>query len=450
MAATLRIGLRQPRIVLSLGTVGSSVATQLGIPGPTGAAGPQGPAGPPGAAATWRGAYSAATVYAAGDAVEFGGVPYVTAAAVGPGVAPPTSPWALITGAEGPQGPAGPAGPAGAAGPTGPTGATGAQGPQGVIPFSGPSVGTLQGFWVGSTQPPDNTWIWIVTDVPVGGPASVSAVAALLGMSAIPPGVQSVGSPINIAAAAVAMGLAAVVPTVQAQGGAAQITAAVALVPVALTAPVVSQRSALIPANDEFDTDITATTEQSGAWWKTESAGFGDNIPGEALAGRLASVEMSGSYVGRLRARAGDDTTLGTTPSYAQLLYKFMKADVDATSAVITLDVRVKAVGAAASSAALLIAATDSGGAAVNDVTNYRGTIMLWGTPPGNADNTTLVIASPVANTTYAGKTFNLKSWIEARLAVGKTWADVFKVVLAFQVYDGAGVATEFYIDNFR
>ena len=326
MAATLRIGLRQPRIVLSLGTVGSSVATQLGIPGPTGAAGPTGPAGPPGAAANWRGAYSAATVYAAGDAVEFGGVPYVTAAAVGPGVAPPTSPWALITGAEGPQGPAGPAGPAGAAGPTGATGATGPQGPQGVIPFSGPSVGTLQGFWVGSTQPPDNTWIWIVTDVPVGGPASVSAVAALLGMSAIPPGVQSVGSPINIAAAAVAMGLAAVVPTVQAQGGAAQVAAAVALVPLALTAPVVSQHNAT-PTTLSDDFTGTNGAAPNVAKWPTILDEYGFGFTAQIQTNKLRLVATGGediefnpltgggSVVSVTLSRAATTRTIVVTPS---------------------------------------------------------------------------------------------------------------------------------------
>jgi len=85
----------------------------LGPAGAQGAQGIQGAAGPIGPAGlTWQGIWSAATVYAANDAVSFGGASYFAINAVGPDPNDPTVDtvnWALLAsqGADGPQGPTG-------------------------------------------------------------------------------------------------------------------------------------------------------------------------------------------------------------------------------------------------------------------------------------------------------------------------------------------------------
>jgi hypothetical protein len=127
-----------------------------GVPGPqgeTGAAGEQGAKG-----LQWRGAWSAATEYAADDAVQFEGSAYL---ALLPGTnknpAAEAAYWSLLAqkgdkgakgdkgdpgeagaaGAQGQQGPQGATGATGAQGPQGPQGATGAQGPAGPAGIGG-------------------------------------------------------------------------------------------------------------------------------------------------------------------------------------------------------------------------------------------------------------------------------------------------------------------------
>lgn len=244
MASQITVGLRLPRLTLTLSSLGGQTTSQLGLPGPQGPQGPQGEAGPAGHTTTWRGAYAAETEYAAGDAVELAGTPYVATLAT-VGVAPPAAPWALV--AAGPEGPAGPAGEVGPEGPEGPEGPQGDPGPQAV--WGGAEVGTIQGFWVGETQPPDNTWIWIVTGTAPGAPASVQAVSAMFGITALSPLVQAQDAPIEIAAALVAMGLVAIAPAVVAQGSAAAVDAAAVLIPVDPIAPVVTEQTAGAPAS---------------------------------------------------------------------------------------------------------------------------------------------------------------------------------------------------------
>jgi hypothetical protein len=56
-----------------------------------------------------------------------------------------------------------------------------------------------------------------------------------------------------------------------------------------------------------------------------------------------------------------------------------------------------------------------------------------------------------VAGTTYPGKTFNLKTWIEGRLDAGKTWANVTKVIASFESRsENDSTHADWYIDNFR
>ncbi len=124
-----------------------------GVEGPIGATGPQGvpgvgapgPVGPPGpAGVVWRGAWSEATLYAAGDGVGRDGTSYI---AIAPSVddPPPGALWQLLAaaGAIGPAGPQGVPGPVGPVGPAGgPTGPPGSAGPPGVI---------WRGAWVEAT-----------------------------------------------------------------------------------------------------------------------------------------------------------------------------------------------------------------------------------------------------------------------------------------------------------
>ena len=76
----------------------------IGNTGATGANGPVGPAG-----LTWQGAWNAADVYAADDAVGYNGASYFALGSVGPSATPPdtdTANWALLA-SQGAQGPAG-------------------------------------------------------------------------------------------------------------------------------------------------------------------------------------------------------------------------------------------------------------------------------------------------------------------------------------------------------
>jgi len=137
-----------------VGSVGSQgvqgIQGQQGLQGPAGAIGPAG--------LNWQGSWSALGVYAADDAVGFGGASYFCVNAVGPSVSDPTVDtvnWALLAniGATGPQGIPGVAGPAGAAGATGPAGPQGAQGIQGIQGIQGvpgpvgPAGLNWQGVW---------------------------------------------------------------------------------------------------------------------------------------------------------------------------------------------------------------------------------------------------------------------------------------------------------------
>lgn len=199
-----RIGLRLPKLTLRFGTGAVAVATQLGIPGPrglqgqkgdrgekgdtgdtgpqglkgdrgekgdTGDTGPQGDVGPRGVPgpATWRGAYDAGTAYVLNDAVTYQGSSWVATAPT-TGVAPPAAPWLLIAdkGAAGPDGPRGPPGAA--------------------LTVGGPQAGMVSGIWIGSTTPPDSSWLWArVTSQQVG--VLLQAIAAEIGTAGIPPSV---------------------------------------------------------------------------------------------------------------------------------------------------------------------------------------------------------------------------------------------------------------------
>lgn len=94
---------------------------------------PPGP--PPIVGFVWKGAWSAESTYASGDAASFGGSSFVSLTSGNIGNAPDVSPqhWELIAqqGDRGPEGPSGPVGATGAAGPTGPPGPSGPAGPQG-------------------------------------------------------------------------------------------------------------------------------------------------------------------------------------------------------------------------------------------------------------------------------------------------------------------------------
>lgn len=130
------------------------VQGMAGSPGPQGQPGSMGPAGAQGAQGiagttgrpgfTYRGTYSAATNYAAGDVTVWQGNSYASVADSNLGNTPSASPgvWGMLTskgaqgdkgdtGAIGPQGPAGLPGVSGPPGATGPQGSVGSTGPQG-------------------------------------------------------------------------------------------------------------------------------------------------------------------------------------------------------------------------------------------------------------------------------------------------------------------------------
>ncbi len=167
----------------SMGATGATGAT--GAAGPQGPAGPQGetgPQGPPGVSGTgggivYLGTYDAATNYAVGDVVQWGGSSWVSLVTGSVGSTPGTSAitWGMLAaaGAQGPvgaiglQGPQGesvqgPVGPQGQVGPAGPAGSPGLvyQGTYGstenyslgdVVVFQGSSYVSLTAFNAGQT-----------------------------------------------------------------------------------------------------------------------------------------------------------------------------------------------------------------------------------------------------------------------------------------------------------
>jgi collagen type VII alpha len=104
-----------------------------GAQGNTGSQGVQGPQGPP---VSFKGAWAVPTMYAAGDAVSFGGSSYISLFDANAGHQPDSSPgfWGVLAleGVEGMQGAAGAAGPQGS---PGDPGLSGPQGPAGIGGF---------------------------------------------------------------------------------------------------------------------------------------------------------------------------------------------------------------------------------------------------------------------------------------------------------------------------
>ena len=134
----------------TVGAQGSVGAT--GLQGATGSTGAMGATGLQGVAGlSFRGVYSAASSYAVGDAVSYGGSSYVSLLAGNVGQTPGQAPayWAVLAaqGYSGATGAVGATGSVGLAGTAGATGATGAQGAP--VSFAGGWV-TSQSYAVGS------------------------------------------------------------------------------------------------------------------------------------------------------------------------------------------------------------------------------------------------------------------------------------------------------------
>lgn len=126
----------------------TGAAGAQGLQGPAGAQGPLGPVG-----MVFRGAYSSAVNYGAGDGVVYGGSGYVALVSGNVGQTPDLSPsqWAVFaTGTPGAAGPIGLTGPQGVAGPVGPQGIAGVAGAAGATGPQGPPVANYTGDY-GST-----------------------------------------------------------------------------------------------------------------------------------------------------------------------------------------------------------------------------------------------------------------------------------------------------------
>ena len=95
------------------------------------------------------------------------------------------------------------------------------------------------------------------------------------------------------------------------------------------------------------------------------------------------------------------------------------------------------------------VTAYDNTDTSITDTTLNNHWLKLFGSGwVGNEDGTTLIIGSPVINTTY-DRSWNLKTWITARLTGGKVWADVAYVLLSFRLINTAtGAEIRFYLDD--
>jgi hypothetical protein len=198
---------------------------------------------------------------------------------------------------------------------------------------------------------------------------------------------------------------------------------------------------ALVIANASFESPVTATTEQSGAWWMNPWA--------SDYCGTYASPEMTGSSVFRIAATPHEymDEESGEwfwEDGYGSVSYMFPRADLEAGN-TITFDVRPKYL-AATSTVSLVPLAFDASGALITDTSTSRYVFDLIGTSSPSASSS-LRIASPVVNSTYA-ITLSLNTTIANGLVPGKSWADVAKVWLVLQATSGYQV--DVYFDNFR
>jgi hypothetical protein len=199
--------------------------------------------------------------------------------------------------------------------------------------------------------------------------------------------------------------------------------------------------SGLSIANPGFESAI-GSVEGTTNWWPS--------VTYTGVAERLSNAEITGSYVGRLYAPLDGESAL----TAAYLAAKATKATVDA-GPTWTFKVRPKGT-VVGGTATLACYAKDSGGNVILSATADKHLLVLWRTGssgPGfgaSADTTTIAF-SPSVNTTVT-KSFNVKTWIEARLDSGKTWADVDSVILQFSgvAWDTYGHASdcEFYVDN--
>lgn len=193
-------------------------------------------------------------------------------------------------------------------------------------------------------------------------------------------------------------------------------------------------------ANAGFETPITATTEQAGAWWRT---------PGSAdYCGTFASAEMAGAAVLRIAAvphDACDDVECWTDEGWGSASYTFPHADLDLGNTV-TFDMRPKVLGPG-SKVTLLLQAFDASGASLTDTANLKHVFDLVGYASPQSDGS-LRISSPVVDTTYA-VTVPLRAAVAAGLVAGKTWAEVAKVSLTLQATSG-GLRVDVFFDAFR
>jgi hypothetical protein len=203
--------------------------------------------------------------------------------------------------------------------------------------------------------------------------------------------------------------------------------------------------SAPLPvANGNFDDEITATAEVTGAWWRDAYEA--------TYCGRYASTEMNGPYVLRIAAsplsywddELGDEVWYG---GYGTASYRFSRTELDLAT-TLTFDVRPKLFGSG-SAVTLTLLAFDLSGALITDTADSKHVADIIGTssPFGYAG---LRIAPAEMNSTYT-RTLQMKPVVVNALQPGKTWADVQELWITLQATSGdRGAGVDVYFDDFR
>jgi hypothetical protein len=201
-----------------------------------------------------------------------------------------------------------------------------------------------------------------------------------------------------------------------------------------------------IPINPGFESVETS----SGALDNWQFGAWGDGIGtgGLAVSERVATTEMTGSYAHRVAAYAGGDEEV-SYGCQAEALYAFSKAALDASTGIVTFDIRPK-IYYSLGSAYITVQVYDAVGTTISKQTSAVN-LSLYG------DNwfggNTAIYTDPVTPDVTLTKSFNIKNFaVNSCLVAGKTWADVARVEMAFFANGDAPnySAADFYIDNFR
>ena len=197
-------------------------------------------------------------------------------------------------------------------------------------------------------------------------------------------------------------------------------------------------RDRLVPANPNFATTISATTEQAAdtAWHKAES--------GNGVVSQVAAPSWLNGAATALKLSS-------TGGGLALVGYPIGKTALDASAGVVKFDAGITS-AAYAPFVVIDVRAHDAAHAIISSTTTGAQQIVLFGTdrgPYGVSADVNLLARSTLANMKQT-MILDLKSFLLDRMNSGKTWADVDHVIIYLRTDPTTLQAFEGYFNNFR